>query len=40
MLENEDKECAPSEIIDIWQYVSVLLRYAVEYMWYRTILLQ
>ena len=24
MVENENKECAPSEIIDIWQYVLIL----------------
>lgn len=24
-MENEDKECAPSEVVDIWQYVLILL---------------
>lgn len=37
MVENENKECAPSEIIDIWQYVLTFLHHIVEYMWYKTI---
>lgn len=24
MVVNEDKECAPSEIVDIWQYVLII----------------
>lgn len=30
MVENENKECAPSEIIDIWQYVLTVLHHIVE----------
>jgi len=25
MVENENKECAPSEVLDIWQYVFIWL---------------